>query len=76
MLIKFIKLVSEQSTYMTSFTDFSNTNNKDFYHQKINNPTVNKVLRLREISLKNRLMVILALRQTIDLKNQQNVLAC
>jgi methyl-accepting chemotaxis protein len=51
MLIKFIKLVSEQNTYMSSFTAFANAENKSFYRQKINNPAVNEVLRLRKIAL-------------------------
>jgi methyl-accepting chemotaxis protein len=51
MLIKFIKLVSEQNTYMSSFTAFANGENKSFYRQKIDNPAVNEVLRLRKIAL-------------------------
>ena len=51
MLTKFIRLVSEQNTYMSSFTAFANAKNKSFYQQKISNPAVNEVLRLREIAL-------------------------
>jgi len=51
MLIKFIELVSEQNTYMSSFTAFANAKNKSFYQQKISNPAVNEVLRLRQIAL-------------------------
>jgi len=51
MFVKFIKLVSEQNTYMSNFTAFANAENKSFYQQRINNPAVNEVLRLRKIAL-------------------------
>jgi len=51
MFVKFITLVSEQNTYMSSFTAFANTNNKTFYQKQINSPAVIEVLRLREIAL-------------------------
>jgi hypothetical protein len=51
MLVNFIKLVSEQNTYMSSFTAFANNENKSFYQQQINNPAIEEVLRLRELAL-------------------------
>lgn len=51
MLVKFIQLVSEQNTYIESFTDFASDENKSFYQQQINNPAIDEVLRLRELAL-------------------------
>jgi methyl-accepting chemotaxis protein len=51
MLVKFIQLVSEQNTYMSSFTAFASAKNKSFYQQKTNSPVINEVLRLRKIAL-------------------------
>jgi len=51
MFVKFIELVSEQNTYMSSFTAFANADNKAFYQQQMNSPAVIEVLRLREVAL-------------------------
>ena len=51
MLVKFIKLVSEQNTYMSNFNAFANGDNKNFYHQQLTNPAVTEVLRLRKVAL-------------------------
>jgi methyl-accepting chemotaxis protein len=51
MLVKFIKLVSEQNTYMSSFAAFSSNKNKTFYHKQIDNPAIIEVQRLRDVAL-------------------------
>jgi methyl-accepting chemotaxis protein len=51
MFVKFITLISEQNTYISSFEDFASTENKNFYHNKLNNPSINEVLKLRKIAI-------------------------
>ena len=50
MFKKFITLVSEQTTYFNNFTAFSNTQNKHFYTEQLNNQAVIEVEQLRNIA--------------------------
>ncbi|TWX55651.1 methyl-accepting chemotaxis protein [Colwellia hornerae] len=51
MLVKFITLISEQNTYMSSFSSFANDENSSFFVQKMSSPVIKEVLRLRGIAI-------------------------
>jgi methyl-accepting chemotaxis protein len=48
MFVKLITLISEQNTYMSSFEDFASADNKSYYLNKLNNPAISEVLKLRK----------------------------
>lgn len=51
MLVKFITLVSEQNSYLSSFKAFATKENSDFFEQTMNHSAVDEVLKLRKIAL-------------------------
>jgi methyl-accepting chemotaxis protein len=51
MLVKLVTLISEQNTYMRSFTSFTNDKNGAFFVQKMSNPVIKEVLKLRRIAI-------------------------
>lgn len=50
MYAKFITLVSEQNTYFDNFKHFSNTDNKHFFTQQLDNSAVKEVGKIRAIA--------------------------
>ncbi len=50
---KFITLVSEQNTYFYNFTAFANDENKTYFEQKLNAPSIREVIKLRGVAKKN-----------------------
>ncbi len=50
MFTKFITLVSEQNTYFDNFKYFSNTDNKNYFDQQLNDKSVKEVIRIRAIA--------------------------
>jgi methyl-accepting chemotaxis protein len=48
--VKFVALISEQSTYFSNFMAFTNPVNKQFFTDQLSDNAVKEVLRLREIA--------------------------
>jgi len=55
LLIRFIKLISEQNIYFNSFKDLANKTNNDYFNRAIQEPAVLEVERLRAIAMKKSL---------------------
>jgi len=53
MLEKFITLVSEQNTYFYSFNAFANEQNRNYFKQQLESPSVNEVINYRKTALNN-----------------------
>jgi methyl-accepting chemotaxis protein len=51
MFVKFITLISEQNTYMSSFEDFASDKNKTYYQSKLKAPAVCEVMKLRKLAI-------------------------
>jgi len=54
MLVKFITLVSEQSTYFTNFKAFAHGTNTQFFDQRLQDASVQQVANMRKIALDNK----------------------
>lgn len=50
MFVKFITLVSEQKTYFDNFTQFSNTENINFYNAQLDHNSVKEVEKMRTVA--------------------------
>ncbi|PKI16755.1 methyl-accepting chemotaxis protein [Colwellia sp. 12G3] len=50
---KFIRLLSEQNTYFYSFNAIANDENKSYFTQKQNDPSIKEVTKLRKIAIDN-----------------------
>ncbi|PKG82165.1 methyl-accepting chemotaxis protein [Colwellia sp. 75C3] len=50
---KFIRFLSEQNTYFYSFNAFANDENKNYFSQKQNAPSIKEVTKLRKIAIDN-----------------------
>lgn len=50
MFVKFITLVSEQNTYFSNFSHFSNPENLNFYNEQLNNNAAKEVEKMREVA--------------------------
>lgn len=53
MFEKFIRLLSEQSTYFYGFNAFASDESKSYFIQKQNNPSIKEVSKLRQIAINN-----------------------
>jgi methyl-accepting chemotaxis protein len=51
MFVKFITLISEQNTYMSSFEGFASDKNKTYYQSKLKDPAVREVMKLRKLAI-------------------------
>ena len=50
---KFIRFLSEQNTYFYSFNAFASNENKNYFSQKQNAPSIKEVIKLRKIAIDN-----------------------
>jgi len=50
---KFIRFLSEQNTYFYSFNAFASNENKSYFSQKQNTPSIKEVKKLRKIAIDN-----------------------
>ena len=50
---KFIRLLSEQSTYFYSFNAFASDENKSYFIEKQNAPSITEVIKLRKVAIDN-----------------------
>ncbi len=50
---KFIRFLSEQNTYFYSFNAFASNENKSYFSQKQNAPSIKEVIKLRKIAIDN-----------------------
>lgn len=53
---KFIKFLTEQNTYFYSFNAFANDENKSYFLQKQNDPSIKEVTKLRKIAIDNAIL--------------------
>ncbi|HCM47159.1 MAG TPA: methyl-accepting chemotaxis protein [Colwellia sp.] len=53
---KFIRFLSEQNTYFYSFNAFTNNENKNYFLQKQNDPSIKEVTKLRKIAIDNAIL--------------------
>ncbi|MFQ3267284.1 MAG: methyl-accepting chemotaxis protein [Colwellia sp.] len=53
---KFIRFISEQNTYFYSFNAFANDENKRYFIQKQNDPSIKEVTKLRKIAIDNAIL--------------------
>jgi methyl-accepting chemotaxis protein len=50
---KFIQFLSEQNTYFYGFNAFASDENKNYFRQEQNNPSIKEVIKLRKIAIEN-----------------------
>ena len=53
---KLVQLISEQETYFSNFISFSNQEHNSYYANKLDNESVNEVLKLRELAIDKHLV--------------------